>query len=119
MLESVKGAPDITAKLKASIQTPPFESENKELKMEVFYTVMQCIKNVKAEHYAAVCDSFTFEEQLTLMKFLFKGWEMVHEKDPKTLEIVNPKAMLDLLAQIKEKHGPSAILKVGFERKVI
>jgi hypothetical protein len=53
------------------------------------------------------------------MKYLFKGWEMVHLKDKRTIETVNPKNMLDLLAVVKEKHGPSAILKVGFERKVL
>ena len=52
----------------------------------------------------------------TLTKYVYRGFEMLAEKDQKTVAVVNYNLLLKLLQKLHERYGACAILKSGFEK---
>mmetsp|Transcript_2090 Transcript_2090/g.3144 ORF Transcript_2090/g.3144 Transcript_2090/m.3144 type:complete len:82 (-) Transcript_2090:23-268(-) len=60
------------------------------------------------------------KEAFTLVKYLFKAFELIQEKDAQLVQLVqNGQHLLKVQLKVKEKLGNACILKSQFERHPI
>ena len=113
-IKSMKSSPEI---LTALLKDPPLKCPSRETKFEVFIEVMKAITKLGKGEDKKLLEVMPEETVINLLKYCYKGCEMIHLQDAKTKEAVpNPAVLLKLMNDVYDRFGPASVLRVGFER---
>ena len=99
-----------TQALKASLQTPPYQSKDSSIKESATQLVVRVISSMKTSEIAGALQSLNIEELDTLMKYIYKGFSL-------GLDGQQCGSLLSWHEKIVAKGGMGTIIRVLADRK--
>ena len=122
-----KGQGSPLDQLKVWLDNTPFKSQNSQLKMDTFLTIMQLIMSLNQQMVDGLCGkggALNEKQALTLGKYCFKAFDLISDQDqakkqPVIAIVQNGQPILKVQLKIKEKLGNVCFLKYQFEKHEI
>mgnify|MGYP002850438113 CR=1 FL=1 len=109
--------------MKVWLDNTPFKSNNSQIKKDTFYAIINAVMALKQNEIDNLCgDGGLLNDKLslTLSKYIFKSFDIISNKDPQLIAVVqNGQHLLKVQLKLKEKMGNACILKCQFEKHPI